>query len=96
VKTLRRDLLVAFLAITAFLCIIPIFTYIYFAADLSPKETLISRNDKGIELLDYKNRPFFTLYQGRVKSQVPLSSIPKITQKRFFKKISGNSFISGN
>lgn len=80
-KTFRRDLLVAFFAITAFLCIIPIFTYVYFAADLSPKENLVGHNDTGIELLDRQDRPFFTFYQGKAKKEIPLSDIPILSQK---------------
>ncbi|MCR4305925.1 MAG: PBP1A family penicillin-binding protein, partial [Candidatus Daviesbacteria bacterium] len=79
-KTLRRDLLVAFLAITAFLSAIPILTYISFAATLSPRETLISSRDTGIKLLDEENRPFFTFYEARFKKQIPLSEVPIHTQ----------------
>lgn len=80
-KTLRRDLLVAFFGITFFLCMIPIFTYLYFAADLSPREALISHNDTGLELFDINNKPFFNFYQAKSKHVVPLSSVPVFTQK---------------
>ncbi len=82
-QTVRRDLMVAFLAITAFLCIIPVFTYLYFAADLSPKEALESYNDSGIELLDMNGTPFFTFYEAKPKKEVPLSQVPKLTQQAF-------------
>jgi|Napbiome12C3dose_1001474.scaffolds.fasta_scaffold00077_10 penicillin-binding protein 1C len=77
---LRRDLLVAFLAVTAFLAAIPIFTYISFAATLSPKEILVSNRDTGIKLLDMQNRPFFTFYEARFKTEISLKDIPKHTQ----------------
>lgn len=80
-RTFRRDLFVAFLAITTFIALIPIITYIYFAADLSPKETLVGHNDTGIELLDVNNKPFFTFYQAKFKKEIPLSSIPVQTQE---------------
>lgn len=80
-KTFRRDLLVAFFGITFFLCMIPIFTYLYFAKDLSPRETLVSHNDSGLELFDMLNRPFFTFYQAKFKKEIPLSAIPKTTRQ---------------
>lgn len=82
-ETVRRDLLVAFLAITAFLCIIPVFTYIYFASDLSPKEALASYNDNGIELFDMNGTPFFAFYEAKPKKDIPLTQVPKLTQQAF-------------
>ncbi|MCL5784862.1 MAG: PBP1A family penicillin-binding protein [Patescibacteria group bacterium] len=78
---LRRDLLVAFFAVTIFLCLIPILTYIHFASDLAPRETLINHNDQGIKLFDSKSRLFFTFYDAKLKKEVPLSNIPKVTQQ---------------
>lgn len=80
-KAFRHDLLVAFFAITAFLCFISVFTYIYFAQDLSPKEVLVGYNDTGVILLDDKNEPFFTFYEAKIKKEIPLSAIPKVTQQ---------------
>ncbi|MCL4366117.1 PBP1A family penicillin-binding protein [Patescibacteria group bacterium] len=80
-NTIRRDLLVAFFAVTAFFCIIPVITYIYFASDLSTKEGLMSHNDTGIILLDRNNQPFFSFYQAKLKKEIPLSTIPKLTQQ---------------
>ncbi len=68
---------VAFFGIVTFLCLVPIFTYVYFAADLSSKEKLVNHNDTGLVLLDYKDRPFFTFYQAKVKEEVTLSEVPK-------------------
>lgn len=80
-KTLRRDLLVAFFAITAFLCLVPVLTYLYFASYLSPKEALAGFNDRGVELLDVNDRPFFIFYEAKPTKKVSLSSIPKHTQQ---------------
>lgn len=71
----------AFFAITAFLSIIPVFTYVYFAADLSPKERLVNHNDTGIELLDRNDKTFFTFYQAKTGKEIPLSEIPLFTQQ---------------
>ncbi|MDP3733238.1 MAG: biosynthetic peptidoglycan transglycosylase, partial [Candidatus Daviesbacteria bacterium] len=80
-KTLRRDLFVAFLATGTFVALIPILTYLYFAADLSPKESLVGHNDTGLQVSDTLNRPFFTFYQAKFKKEIPLSQVPKITQQ---------------
>lgn len=79
-KILRQDLLVAFFAITIFLCIIPIFTYVVFASSLTSPDNIINHNDTGIVLLDVKGRPFFAFYQAKPKTEIPLSSVPIWTQ----------------
>lgn len=79
-KILRLNILVAFFGIVIFLSLIPIITYISFAADLSPKDTLTGHNETGIKLLDAQNRPFFTFYGAKFKKEIPLSTIPPATQ----------------
>lgn len=78
--SLRRDLFIAFSAIVAFLAFIPIFTYVYFAKDLTSKEGIMNKNDTGVILLDRNNKPFFSLYDAKQKDFVPMSQIPKSTQ----------------
>ncbi|MBI2330181.1 PBP1A family penicillin-binding protein [Candidatus Daviesbacteria bacterium] len=80
-RTLRRSILVAFFAITAFISLIPIITYVVFARDLSPRETLINHNGRGVKLFDRNNKPFFTFYEARFGKKIPLTQIPKITQQ---------------
>jgi membrane peptidoglycan carboxypeptidase len=67
----------------AFLVIvgIPIFTYMYFAKDLGSKETIVTRNDEGVTLLDRKDRPFFTFYEAKKKNYIPLSQMSKSAQQ---------------
>lgn len=77
----RRLLLVLFIALTSFLCLVPVFTYISFAADLNSPDTLTTHNDTGITLLDVKGRPFFTFFQAKSKKEIPLSDIPVFTQQ---------------
>ena len=69
--------------VSAFLVIvgIPVFTYLYFAKDLDSKETIVSRNDAGVTLLDRKDRPFFTFYEAKKKNYIPLSQISKSAQQ---------------
>lgn len=80
-RWLRRDILVAFFAVTTFVCFITIFTYISFASELAPRETLINHNDAGLKLFDSKNRLFFTFYDAKLKKETTLSDIPKVTQQ---------------
>ncbi len=80
-KRLRRDLLVAFFAIVATVAFVPLFTYYVFAQDLGNKESLTSHNDTGVVLLDIKNKPFFSFYKGRIRKDVSLVEIPKVTQQ---------------
>jgi len=81
VKQFRHDLLVAFFAVVATVAFVPIFTYFYFASDLASKESLVAHNDSGVVLFDRKDRPFFSFYKGKLKKEVSLSEIPKITQQ---------------
>src|SRR5579884_1897835 len=70
-----QDVIIAFLAVMAFIIFIPIFTYFYFAKDLQSKDNIMNRKDTGLILLDDKNRPFFTFYSATYKDTVPLSEI---------------------
>lgn len=79
----RQDLLAAFFALLAALCLIPIITYIYFAKDLVSAETIMNKNDAGLILFDRNNKPFFTFYNAKNKKIIPLSDIPDITKFAF-------------
>lgn len=70
----------ALLGIVSFLAFIPILTYVYFAQDLTSKDKLMNRNDKGVILLDRNNQPFFNFYEAKIKDYVSLSTIPKNVQ----------------
>lgn len=76
-----RDLIIASATLIAFLIFVPIFTYIVFAKDLGSMEAIMNRKDTGVILLDDQDKPFFTFYQAKYKSFIPISQIPKITQK---------------
>ncbi|MCL4440603.1 MAG: transglycosylase domain-containing protein, partial [Firmicutes bacterium] len=75
------DMIIAGLAVLAFLLFVPVFTYVYFAKDLASSETIMNKNDTGIVLYDRYNRPFFTFYQGQPKDYISLSDIPRYTQQ---------------
>ncbi len=77
----KHDLLIAFAACCLLLIFVPIFTYMYFARDLSSKESIMNRNNTGVTLLDRHDKVFFSFYQGQLRNLVPLSAIPKVTQQ---------------
>ncbi len=77
----RKPLLVyTSVGILLFLILTPIVTYIYFAQDISTKENIMNSNNTGVLLLDRTGKPFFSLYQAKERTFVPLSDIPQITQ----------------
>jgi 1A family penicillin-binding protein len=75
--TNSKELFISFLAITALIIFIPIFTYLYFANDLKTKDNIMNKNDTGVIFLDRNDKPFFTFYQARYRNVVPLTQIPK-------------------
>ncbi len=77
----KKHIVVSFVSILLILIIIPVGTYIYFAADLQTKEGIMNRKDSGIVLSDRENEPFFTFYQARYKTFVPLAEVPKYIQQ---------------
>ncbi len=60
---------------------IPLFTYAYFASDLGSKESIITRNEEGVTLLDRKNQPFYTFYDAKKREYVPLDQISENLHK---------------
>lgn len=71
----NRELFIIFLAILLLIIFIPIFTYLYFANDLTDKTSIMNKNNTGVVLLDDRGQPFFTFYQANYKKLVPLSKI---------------------
>ncbi len=77
----KKDILIIILAFVAVLTFIPVFTYTYFAKDLSSPEAIMNRNNTGVVLLDRTGKPFFRFYQAQVRENIPLSSVPKAMQQ---------------
>lgn len=65
----------------AILILIPVFTYIYFAGDLKDKGSITNRSKTGLTLLDRDGKTFFTFYQPKAVTYVPLSEIPASVQE---------------
>ena len=77
---IKKPILLSILGIIGILILIPIMTYFFFIGDLKDKESLMNRNSGGITLLDRNDKEFFTFYQPKKLTFIPLSDIPKYTQ----------------
>src|SRR4051812_10216640 len=71
----KRFMLTIVLAFMCFFVLVPFITYFYFAPDLATKDSIMNRNDSGVILLDSNNKPFFSFYQAKFKSFVPIDQI---------------------
>ncbi|MEK7571725.1 MAG: transglycosylase domain-containing protein [Patescibacteria group bacterium] len=67
--------------VIAIILLIPVFTYIYFAGDLQDKNTFTNRSRTGLTLMDREGETFFTFYQPKAVTYIPLSDIPKDVQE---------------
>lgn len=72
----KREFIASLVVFIIFLCVIPIFTYLYFSRDIASKEKIMNRNDTGVTLYDANNKPFFTFYQAKRRSTITESGIP--------------------
>lgn len=61
--------------ILAFLIIVPIATYIYFANDIKDQERLMNRNNTGIVLQDREGEAFYSIGRAEERRLVPLEDI---------------------
>ncbi|MBI3341955.1 transglycosylase domain-containing protein, partial [Candidatus Curtissbacteria bacterium] len=75
-KNIKRLIVVG---IVIFL-LIPVVTYLYFLRDLGDKNSIMNRNNSGVQLQDDKGRVFFTFYNPKDLAIVPLSEISKNVQ----------------
>lgn len=64
----------------AILLFIPIFTYVYFASDLKDKVSITARSKTGLTLTDDEGETFFTFYQPKEVTYIPIAQIPKSMQ----------------
>lgn len=81
VKKYRKQIYWAIGIAIAIILLIPLFTYIYFAGDLKDKKTITNRSKTGLTLMDKDGKTFFTFYQPKAVTYVPLSDIPDDVQE---------------
>ena len=73
----KKEIFISSLAILGLFIFIPLFTYLYFANDLKTKDSIMNKNDTGVILLDRNDKPFFTFYQAKQRTFVPLQDMPE-------------------
>ena len=73
--------LVIFGPILAFLIIVPIATYAYFARDIANKDRLMNRNNTGVTLLDVNGKEFYSTGRSARDDMVKLDQISDYTKK---------------
>lgn len=76
----RKKILLILGPILAFLVLTPIFTYLYYANDISDPERLMNRNNTGIELLDKDGKVFYSTGRAERRVIVPLDKIAPSTK----------------
>lgn len=77
----KKDILIIFFTIVCVGIFVHIFTTYLFAKDLTSKESIMNKNDTGLILLDRHGTPFFTFYQTKYKTFIPLKDIPEHVQQ---------------
>lgn len=82
-KTHKRIIWYAALAVVAVALLIPVITYIYFVRDLSSKDRIINKKNDGVILLDRQEKPFYTLFNARTKHPVAIADIPIHASRAF-------------
>lgn len=61
--------------ILIFLIVTPIFTYLYYARDISDQERLMNRNNTGIVFSDINDKAFYSIGRAEHRDLVPLDKI---------------------
>ena len=76
----RKLLLVGWLGAST-LVLITLFTTIYFANSLGSKDRIMNRNKTGVTLLDQNNNEFYSFYNAKSSTAIPLDKIAKSAQQ---------------
>lgn len=89
------------LPLIAFLVVIPVATYAYYANDISDQERLMNRNNTGVVLLDKNDEVFYSIGRAETRDILPLDQISDTTKEALlasedkdFYKHGGFSFAS--
>lgn len=77
----KKKIAVIAVPILAFLILVPLFTYIYYANDISDQERLMNRNNTGVALLDKNGEVFYSIGRAKPHELLPLDQISDTTKK---------------
>ncbi len=69
------------LPLIAFLVVIPVATYAYYANDISDQERLMNRNNTGIVLKDKNDEVFYSIGRAETRKILPLDQISDTTKE---------------
>ncbi|MDB5167841.1 MAG: putative Peptidoglycan glycosyltransferase [Candidatus Saccharibacteria bacterium] len=67
--------------ILAFLILVPLITYLYYANDISDQERLMNRNNTGVALLDKNGEVFYSIGRAKPQQLLPLDQISDTTKQ---------------
>ena len=76
----KKKIIVLATPIVAFLVLTPLFTYLYYAHDISDQERLMNRNNTGIVLTDQNGEVFYRTGRAQHRDLVPLDQIADSTK----------------
>jgi penicillin-binding protein 1A len=79
--TRKKKIAVIAIPILAFLILVPLFTYLYYANDISDQERLMNRNNTGVALLDKNGEVFYSIGRANPHELLPLDQISDTTEK---------------
>lgn len=77
----KKKIAVIAVPILAFLILVPLFTYLYYANDISDQERLMNRNNTGVALLDKNGEVFYSIGRAKPHELLPLDQISDTTKK---------------
>lgn len=80
-KLFKQPLLLIAGGFLFILILIPVLTYIFFAATVKDKASIVNNNNGGVVLLDRNGKQFFTFYQPKETTYIALSDIPQSIQQ---------------
>jgi 1A family penicillin-binding protein len=77
----KQKIAVIAIPILAFLILVPLITYLYYANDISDQERLMNRNNTGVALLDKNGEVFYTIGRAKPHTLTPLDQISDTTKQ---------------
>jgi len=90
----KKTIVIA-IPILAFLILVPIFTYIYFANAISDPDRLMNYNNTGVVLLDKGGQTIYSSGTADRGERVPLNQIAKVTQNALLSSEDKNFYKHG-
>ncbi len=71
----QKHIIYVLAAIIAFIVLVPLFTYVYFANDLKDKKSIVNSNNTGVILVDRNNKPFYSFNNPKTITYMQIADI---------------------